>query len=79
MPAGNNTPDHRRLSALLKEIRVEREIRQADLAKILDVPQSFVSKYESGQRHLEFVQVRRICSALGIPFRQFVERFEKGH
>jgi hypothetical protein len=40
------------------------------------MPQSFVSKYESGERHLEFVEVAEICSALGIRLADLVRRFE---
>lgn len=41
-------------------------IKQEDLAEILKVPQSFVSKYESGERMLTFVETVSICLAMDI-------------
>jgi hypothetical protein len=32
----------------------------------LDVPQSYVSKYESGERRLEAVELWRLCKHLGV-------------
>ena len=62
---------------LLRQIRTERGVRQADLASKLGKPQSYVSKYEGGERRLTFTEVRRVCRALGIDFKSFVGRFEK--
>jgi DNA-binding XRE family transcriptional regulator len=50
---------------LLKEVRVGRKLTQADVAKRLGVPQSYVSKYESGERRLDFVETALVCDALG--------------
>lgn len=63
--------------ALLRQLRVEARLRQADLAERLGRPQSFVSKYESGERRLDLVELRDICSILGIPLAEFVQRFEE--
>jgi transcriptional regulator with XRE-family HTH domain len=52
-------------------------LRQHDLAERLGEPQSFVSKYETGERILDFVEVRDICRALGIPLVEFVRRLEE--
>jgi len=68
--------EHARLRSLLRQLRLDANLRQVDLAESLGVPQSFVSKYESGERHLEFVEVAKICAALGIRFSDFVRRFE---
>lgn len=69
---------HARVGELLREIRLEADLRQIDVAKRLRLPQSFVSKYESGERRLEFVEVAQICAALGIRFSAFVQRIEEG-
>jgi len=47
------------------------------LAVKLGQPQSFISKYESGERRLDLLEIRQICHAVGIPLNEFVERFEK--
>lgn len=64
------------LRSLLRQIRAEAGLRQQDLADRLQQPQSFVSKYEIGERRLDLLEVREICSACGITLRDFVERFE---
>lgn len=51
-------------------------MRQQDLADRLGVGQSFVSKYESGERRLDLFELREICEACGVPLGAFVERFE---
>lgn len=64
------------LLELLREIREERGLRQTDVAKILKCPQSVVSKYESGERRLDLLELRDVCAALGISLPEFVKRFE---
>jgi ribosome-binding protein aMBF1 (putative translation factor) len=67
---------HRRLGDILREKRIEAGLRQADLAKRLGEPQSFVSKYESGERRLSFLDAVRICEALETPLLDVVERWK---
>ena len=52
------------LRARLKEARLEGGWTQSDLARALGEPQSFVSKYETGERRLTFVEVLRLCRVL---------------
>lgn len=66
----------RRLLALLRQMRVDAGLRQVDLAKKLSEPQSFVSRYESGERRLDVLELRKICLALGVSLTDFVERLE---
>ena len=51
-------------------------MRQEDVAEQLDRPQSFVSKYESGERRLDILELRDVCEALGIKLVDFVRKFE---
>ena len=67
----------KRLQQLLYELRQEAGLRQIDLAKRLGVPQSFVSKYESGERRLDVLELRAVCVALKISLKQFVRRLEE--
>lgn len=67
--------DH--LHALLRSIRLEAGLRQSDLAARLGRPQSFVSKYESGERRLDLVELRAVCQAMGISLEEFVQKFER--
>jgi transcriptional regulator with XRE-family HTH domain len=66
-----------RLRVLLISLRSEARLRQSDLAERLGKPQSFVSKYENGERRLDLAEVYSICKALNISFVAFAERLEK--
>lgn len=52
------------------------QLTQADLAKKLKQPQSFVSKYESGERRLDILELRSICTVLEISLADFVKKLE---
>ena len=70
-----HTPEAR-FQALLREIRSEAGLRQSELAEKLGQPQSFVSKYESGERRLDILELREVCKALGISLQNFIHRLE---
>lgn len=59
---------------MLRQIRVEARLRQAELAKKLGRPQSFVSKYESGERRLDVVELEQVCKCCGVTLADFVWR-----
>ncbi len=65
-----------KLQALLRQVRAESKLTQVGLAERLGKPQSFVSKYESGERRLDLVELRQVCRCLSISLTKFVERFE---
>jgi transcriptional regulator with XRE-family HTH domain len=65
-----------RFLSLLRQARLDAGLRQADLARKLGEPQSFVSKYESGERRLDLLELREICAALGLSLTEFVRRLE---
>lgn len=64
------------LLQLLKEARINAGFRQEDLAKKLGVPQSMVSKYEIGERRLDILEIREICSILGLSLTEFARQLE---
>ncbi len=66
-----------KLQKLLADIRKEAGLRQVELSKRLEKPQSFVSKYETGERRLDLVEIHQICKAIGISFVKFAQRFDK--
>jgi transcriptional regulator with XRE-family HTH domain len=76
MSKRNSASQQARLQSLLREIRLAAGLRQADLAKRLDQPQSFVSKYETGERRLDILELRVICQALGLSLTEFASRLE---
>lgn len=73
----NDTSADELLRRRLREARLKAGIKQAELAQALGEPQSFVSKYESGERRLTFLEVRAICHALGLDFKEFAGTFEE--
>lgn len=60
---------------LLKDLRLEADLTQAELAKKLGLPQSYVSKYETGERRLDFVETAEICETIGTDINDFARRF----
>ena len=54
----------KKLRELLKEARLDRELRQVDVAESLGRPQSYVAKVESGERTLDFIEVLDYCKAV---------------
>ena len=60
---------------LLREERISKGLTQVGLADRLGQPQSYVSKYELGERRLDFVETILVCSALGVDFVQFAAKF----
>lgn len=56
--------EYQQLCALLRDLRREAGLTQVDVADKLSVPQSFVSKYESGERRLDVIELRHVAMAL---------------
>ena len=73
------TPEQQHLCYLLRQIRIEAGLKQAELAERLGESQSFVSKYEMGERRLDILELRNICKALDLPLTDFVRKFERTH
>ena len=71
-----HTTQQKKLQQLLQQVRRGAGLRQEDLAKQLGTGQSFVSKYESGERRLDVLELRQICQAVGISLIDFVKRLE---
>jgi transcriptional regulator with XRE-family HTH domain len=69
------TASQKRLQELLRTVREERGILQADLAVRLGKPQSFVSKVETGERRLDLPELEQVCEGIGISLEEFVKRF----
>ena len=68
--------DQKKLHALLRQIRLEAGLTQEEVATKLERPQSFVSKYETGERRLDILELRGVLAVLGLPLKDFVNRLE---
>ncbi len=78
MPKAKFTRDSAILLTLLKAVRTGAGLTQAEMAKKLGQPQSFVSKYESGERRLDVLELRQVCRASGISLIDFIRKLEAG-
>lgn len=65
-----------KLQDLLKKLRTDADLRQIDLAEKLGKPQSYVSKYEVGEKTLDFLEILDICFALKIKLSDFSILYE---
>src|SRR4051812_1530630 len=68
------TDDYRRLCRLLHTLRTEAGLTQVQIAERLGVPQSFVSKYEAGQRRLDVIELGNVAEALGTTTAAILDR-----
>lgn len=59
------SPRHKRLLKLMLELRDSRSLTQAEIAARLGRPQSFVSKYETGERRLDVIEFCDVLHTLG--------------
>jgi len=62
---------------LLRRVRIEAKLTQAQLAKILGVTQARISKYEQGERRIDMLELKTICDAIKLPLTEFSRRFEE--
>jgi len=65
---------------VIGRLRGKREklgITQIQLAELLKVNQTFVSRIETCDRRLDLIELRQICQVLGISFVDFVAEVER--
>lgn len=62
---------------LLRDLRLQKGLTQTELSSALGMAQSFVSKYEMGERRLDFVEVADLCRQLGVTLEDFAKSFTR--
>lgn len=67
------SPGHLALMAALKRARLDAGLTQTELAERLKRPQSFVAKYENGERRVEVVELVEIATAMGSDPRDIIQ------
>lgn len=77
MPKSLRSPRQVRLQELLVEVRRNRSMTQADVAANLSKPQSFVAKYERGERRLDVIEFLDVADALGSDPCELLGRLKK--
>ncbi len=68
---------HEHLASVLRSFRSRAGLTQTEVALALGKPQSYVSKYESGERRLDLVELAELCAVLKTTLAQLVNEFEK--
>ena len=74
MPKSVFTDKYEQFRLLLVEARKNAGLSQAVLARKLGRPQSFVSKYERGERRLDVVEFEQVAYALEIEPIRFLKK-----
>lgn len=65
--------DYLTLRKALRKMRKNNDLTQTELAEKLDKPQSFVAKYENGDRNLDLLEIIKICDACDTPTEKFIK------
>ena len=73
----SNNDAYKLFLGMLRQLRREKSVTQVALAELLGKPQSYVSKYELGERRIDLVEAIEICRALDTDFVAFVQRLVK--
>jgi transcriptional regulator with XRE-family HTH domain len=70
-------PRYQQLIDILAKTREKLKISQKIIANRLKKPQSYISKYESGERRIDVLEFINICEALGIKPYTILNRLKK--
>jgi transcriptional regulator with XRE-family HTH domain len=68
---------HEHLSLLLRNMRIRAGLTQTEVAIALGKPQSYVSKYETGERRLDLIELSELCRALKTTLPELIAEFER--
>jgi transcriptional regulator with XRE-family HTH domain len=66
VPRSLQSPVYKKLRRVLRSARETAGMTQDDVASRMHRPQSFVSKLEGGERHLDVAEFLDLCNALGV-------------
>jgi len=72
--AATRRPEYSRFLARLREARIRAGFTQVEVATRLRVPQSFVSKCESGERRVDVVELADFAKVYGKSIAYFLPR-----
>ena len=67
-----------RVANLLRQVRLDANLTQLQLAGKIGQTQSYVSKYENGEQRLDLIELEAVCKAAGIKLTDFVDRYLEG-
>ncbi len=70
------SPEYEQIVALLREVREQAGLSQAELAERLQRPRTFVTKCELGERRIDLLEWLRFCRACKVEPSEFLLRLE---
>lgn len=76
MPNPIHDPKYTVFREMLCKARIEQGMLQADLANKLGKAQSFVSKYERGERRIDLPEFIELAEALNINVTDFIKKYK---
>jgi transcriptional regulator with XRE-family HTH domain len=77
MPKSVYTPLYERFRELLVQARKNAGLTQSELADLLRRPQSYVSKYENGERRLDLIEFLELAPLLHINVAAFIRELQE--
>jgi transcriptional regulator with XRE-family HTH domain len=72
-----HTPEYELFRALLVAAREKSGLTQAAVSGKLGRPQSYVAKYEGGERRLDVVEFVEVCTVLGIDPKRVIDSLQR--
>lgn len=70
------SPSYDRFLRLLRAARTGSGLTQADAARLLGKPQSFIAKCEQGERRVDVVELIEFCRIYGCSFADFARQLD---
>ena len=71
-----HSEEYKILIDCLKQFRKSANLTQLELAERIGTDQTYISKYERGERRLDIIEVMAICKGMNIKFIKFFQVFE---
>jgi transcriptional regulator with XRE-family HTH domain len=75
MPSSLHSQNYKIFRSLLILARKESALTQVQIAERLKRPQSFISKYERGERRLDFPEFVELAEVLNIDIAKFLDTY----